>query len=72
MAHGGQNWQDFTTFESVVLGVGGAKFYQDALVKLDGKAGGVKAGTKVKEKMKAPTRASTARSSMHWLTESRN
>ncbi len=38
VAHGGQNWQDFTTFESVVLGVGGAKFYQDALVKLDPKA----------------------------------
>lgn len=38
VAHGGQNWQDFTTFESVVLGVGGAKFYQDSLVKLDQKA----------------------------------
>jgi glucose/mannose transport system substrate-binding protein len=38
VAHGGQNWQDFTTFEDVVLGVGGAKFYQDALVKLDQKA----------------------------------
>ncbi|MGS5088944.1 ABC transporter substrate-binding protein [Hydrogenophaga sp. A37] len=38
VAHGGQNWQDFTTFESVVLGVGGAKFYQDAMVKLDQKA----------------------------------
>lgn len=38
VAHGGQNWQDFTTFESVVLGVGGAKFYNDALVKLDDKA----------------------------------
>jgi len=38
VAHGGQNWQDFTTFESVVLGVGGAKFYNDALVKLDPKA----------------------------------
>ncbi len=38
VAHGGQNWQDFTTFESVVLGVGGAKFYDDALVKLDQKA----------------------------------
>ncbi|MBK9441974.1 MAG: carbohydrate ABC transporter substrate-binding protein [Comamonadaceae bacterium] len=35
VAHGGQNWQDFTTFEDVVLGVGGAKFYNDALVKLD-------------------------------------
>jgi len=38
VAHGGQNWQDFTTFEDVVLGVGGSKFYQDALVKLDQKA----------------------------------
>jgi len=38
VAHGGQNWQDFTTFESVVLGVGGAKFYQDAMIKLDPKA----------------------------------
>ena len=38
VAHGGQNWQDFTTFEDVVLGVGGAKFYSDALVKLDPKA----------------------------------
>jgi len=38
VAHGGQNWQDFTTFESVVLGVGGAKFYQDAMVKLNGEA----------------------------------
>lgn len=35
LAHGGQNWQDLTVFESVLLGVGGAKFYQDALVKLD-------------------------------------
>jgi len=38
VAHGGQNWQDFTTFEDVVLGVGGTKFYQDALIKLDQKA----------------------------------
>lgn len=38
VAHGGQNWQDFTTFESVVLGVGGARFYSDALIKLDQKA----------------------------------
>ncbi len=35
VAHGGQNWQDFTTFESVMLGVGGTKFYNDAMVKLD-------------------------------------
>jgi len=35
VAHGGQNWQDFTTFESVALGVGGADFYNKALVQLD-------------------------------------
>ena len=35
IAHGGQNWQDFTTFESVALGVGGAEFYKKALVQLD-------------------------------------
>jgi glucose/mannose transport system substrate-binding protein len=35
VAHGGQNWQDFTTFESVVLGTGGAEFYRRALVQLD-------------------------------------
>ena len=38
IAHGGQPWQDATVFESVVLGVGGAKFYNDALVKLDAAA----------------------------------
>jgi glucose/mannose transport system substrate-binding protein len=35
VAHGGQPWQDFTVFESIVLGVGGADFYSKALVKLD-------------------------------------
>jgi glucose/mannose transport system substrate-binding protein len=35
IAHGGQPWQDFTTFESVALGVGGAEFYRKALVQLD-------------------------------------
>lgn len=35
VAHGGQNWQDFTTFEAVALGVGGADFYRKALVQLD-------------------------------------
>jgi glucose/mannose transport system substrate-binding protein len=35
VAHGGQPWQDFTTFESVALGVGGAEFYRKALVQLD-------------------------------------
>ena len=38
VAHGGQPWQDATVFESVVLGVGGAKFYNAALVKLDATA----------------------------------
>jgi glucose/mannose transport system substrate-binding protein len=35
VAHGGQPWQDFTTFESVTLGVGGAEFYKKAMVQLD-------------------------------------
>ena len=35
LAHGGQDWQDFTVFESVALGVGGAAFYNKALVQLD-------------------------------------
>jgi glucose/mannose transport system substrate-binding protein len=35
VAHGGQNWQDFTTFESVALGLGGADFYKKAFVQLD-------------------------------------
>ncbi len=35
LAHGGQPWQDFTTFEDVALGVGGADFYKKALVQLD-------------------------------------
>ncbi len=35
LAHGGQDWQDFTLFESIALGVGGVDFYDKALVKLD-------------------------------------
>ena len=35
LAHGGQAWQDATVFETVVLGVGGNDFYQQALVDLD-------------------------------------
>ena len=38
VAHGGQPWQDATTFESVVLGVAGADFYRDAFVKLNPEA----------------------------------
>ncbi|PUA20042.1 ABC transporter substrate-binding protein [Glaciimonas sp. PCH181] len=35
IAHGGQPWQDATVFETTALGVGGADFYNKALVKLD-------------------------------------
>jgi glucose/mannose transport system substrate-binding protein len=35
LAHGGQSWQDLTTFEAVAIGVGGADFYRKALVQLD-------------------------------------
>jgi glucose/mannose transport system substrate-binding protein len=35
LAHGGQNWQDATVFEAVVLGLGGPDFYKAALVDLD-------------------------------------
>lgn len=35
VAHGGQPWQEFTTFEVVALSVGGADFYRRAFVKLD-------------------------------------
>ncbi|WP_407674097.1 ABC transporter substrate-binding protein [Paracoccus beibuensis] len=38
LAHGGQNWQDATIFETVVLGLGGPEFYQKALVDLDPEA----------------------------------
>jgi len=38
LAHGGQDWQDFTVFESVALGVGGPEFYTKALVKLEAAA----------------------------------
>jgi len=35
LAHGGQPWQDLTTFEIVGLGVGGADFYRQAFVTMD-------------------------------------
>lgn len=35
IAHGGQPWQDFTLFESVVLGSAGAELYRKAFVDLD-------------------------------------
>jgi glucose/mannose transport system substrate-binding protein len=38
IAHGGQPWQDSTTFESIVLSVGGASFFNDVFVDHDMKA----------------------------------
>ncbi len=38
LAHGGQAWQDATVFETVVLGIGGADFFRQALVDLDPEA----------------------------------
>ncbi|MCP4296645.1 MAG: carbohydrate ABC transporter substrate-binding protein [Proteobacteria bacterium] len=38
VAHGGQAWQDATTFESLALAIGGPQFFNDAFVKLDSKA----------------------------------
>ena len=38
VAAGGQPWQEATMFETIVLGVGGADFYNKALVELDLKA----------------------------------
>ncbi len=35
LAHGGQPWQDLTTFEIVVLGVGGPDFYRQVFMKMD-------------------------------------
>ena len=35
IAHGGQPWQDLTTFEVVVLGVGGPDFYRHVFVTMD-------------------------------------
>lgn len=38
VAFGGQAWQEATVFESIVVGQGGADFYQQALVSTDPKA----------------------------------
>jgi glucose/mannose transport system substrate-binding protein len=38
VAFGGQDWQEATVFESIVIGVGGADFYRKALVDADAKA----------------------------------
>jgi len=46
IAFGGQNWQEATVFESIVIGVGGADFYRKALVQTDPAA--LKSDTMVK------------------------
>jgi glucose/mannose transport system substrate-binding protein len=46
IAFGGQNWQEATVFESIVIGIGGADFYRKALVKADPAA--LRSGTMVK------------------------
>ncbi len=38
VAFGGQNWQEATVFESIVVGLGGTDFYRKALVQADPKA----------------------------------
>ncbi len=38
LAHGGQNWQDTTIFDDVVLGIGGPEFYQKAIIEADPEA----------------------------------
>ncbi|MBU3029128.1 ABC transporter substrate-binding protein [Paracoccus sp. XHP0099] len=38
LAHGGQNWQDATVFETLVLGLGGPDFYRAALIDLNPEA----------------------------------
>ncbi|WP_447895476.1 ABC transporter substrate-binding protein [Vreelandella sp. GE22] len=38
LAHGGQDWQDATVFESVVIGSQGVDFYRQSLVELDPEA----------------------------------
>jgi len=46
LAHGGQNWQDETVFEDVVVGIGGPDFYRKAILDLDESA--LKSDTMVK------------------------
>ncbi len=38
VAFGGQNWQEATVFESIVVGIGGADFYKKALVQTESAA----------------------------------
>jgi glucose/mannose transport system substrate-binding protein len=52
IAFGGQDWQEATVFESIVIGVGGADFYRKALVKTDPEALGSATMVKAFERFK--------------------
>jgi glucose/mannose transport system substrate-binding protein len=53
IAFGGQNWQEATVFESIVIGVGGADFYRKALVQADPAALGSSTMVKALERFKS-------------------
>ncbi len=53
IAFGGQNWQEATVFESIVIGVGGADFYRKALVQADPAALGSSTMVKAFERFKS-------------------
>ncbi len=52
IAFGGQNWQEATVFESIVIGLGGADFYRKALVQADPAALGSATMVKAFERFK--------------------
>jgi glucose/mannose transport system substrate-binding protein len=51
IAHGGQPWQDATTFESVLLSTAGLDFYKKAMIDLDASALGSDTMTKVFQRL---------------------
>ena len=53
IAHGGQAWQEAYMFEAVALGIGGADFYNKALVDLDQETLGSKTMVRVFEQLGA-------------------
>ena len=53
IAFGGQDWQEATVFESIVIGVGGADFYRRALVQADPAALGSSTMVKAFERFKS-------------------
>jgi glucose/mannose transport system substrate-binding protein len=53
VAFGGQDWQEATVFESIVIGVGGADFYRKTMVEADPKALGSDTMVKVFERFRS-------------------